>query len=84
MQRIVVLLPDPLGPRNPVTRPGWTSKLRSSTATTRPKRLVRSRISIIDGQFSEASHSSATTSGAAASTSTCTISSFSVSVSSWR
>ena len=33
MHRIVVLLPDPLGPRNPVTLPGTTSKLRSSTAT---------------------------------------------------
>ena len=28
MQRIVVLLPDPLGPRKPVTRPGSTSKLQ--------------------------------------------------------
>ena len=25
--RIVVVLPAPLGPRNPVTRPGWTVKL---------------------------------------------------------
>ena len=47
MQRIVVLLPEPFGPRNPVTRPGWTSKLRLSTATVLPKRLVISRISII-------------------------------------
>ena len=46
MQRIVVLLPDPLGPRNPVTLPGWTSKLRSSTARVRPNRLVMLRISI--------------------------------------
>ena len=47
MQRIVVLLPDPFGPRKPVTRPGWTSKLRSSTATVLPNRLVRLRTSII-------------------------------------
>jgi hypothetical protein len=33
MQRIVVVLPDPLGPRNPVTRPGSTVTVRSSTAT---------------------------------------------------
>ena len=32
--RSVVVLPAPLGPRNPVTRPAATSKLRSSTATT--------------------------------------------------
>ena len=30
-----------------MTRPGWTSKLRLSTATVVPKRLVISRISII-------------------------------------
>ena len=41
MQRIVVLLPEPFGPRKPVTRPGCTSKLRSSTASTRPKRFVK-------------------------------------------
>ena len=46
MQRMVVLLPAPFGPRKPVTRPGLTSKLRSSTATTLPKRFVRLRISI--------------------------------------
>ena len=46
MHRIVVLLPDPLGPRKPVTRPGWTSKLRSSTATVLPNRLVSLRTSI--------------------------------------
>ena len=47
MQRIVVLLPDPFGPRKPVTRPGWTSKLRSSTATVFPNRFVRLRTSIM-------------------------------------
>ena len=46
MHRIVVLLPDPFGPRNPVTLPGTTSKLRSSTATILPNRLVRPRTSI--------------------------------------
>ena len=39
--RSVVVLPAPLGPRNPVTLPCSTSKLRLSTATTSPKRLVR-------------------------------------------
>src|SRR5665811_1808072 len=44
---IVVDLPEPFGPRNPVTRPGTTSKERSSTATTSPNRLVSPRASII-------------------------------------
>ena len=44
--RSVVVLPAPLGPRKPVIRPGSTSKLRSSTATKEPKRLVSPRISI--------------------------------------
>jgi hypothetical protein len=34
-------LPAPFGPRNPVTLPGATSKLTSSTAVTGPKRLPR-------------------------------------------
>src|SRR4029453_13794065 len=38
--RRVVVLPAPLGPRKPTTVPWSTSKLRSSTATTSPKRLV--------------------------------------------
>ena len=38
--RNVVLFPAPFGPRNPVTRPGRTSKLRSSTAVTARKRFV--------------------------------------------
>jgi hypothetical protein len=33
---MVVDFPEPLGPRNPVTTPGVTSKLRSSTATVEP------------------------------------------------
>ena len=49
MHRIVVLFPDPLGPRKPVTRPGLTSKLRSLTATVRPNRLVSPLTSIIPG-----------------------------------
>src|SRR5664279_1543656 len=39
--RRVVVLPAPFGPRNPVMLPSATSKLRLSTATTVPKRLVR-------------------------------------------
>src|SRR5882724_7255327 len=38
--RIVVVLPAPVGPRKPVTFPGWTAKLSPSTAVTGPKRLV--------------------------------------------
>ena len=38
--RSVVVLPAPLGPRKPVTDPGSTVKLRSSTARTVPKVLV--------------------------------------------
>jgi hypothetical protein len=38
--RIVVDLPDPLGPRNPVTAPAGTSKVKLSTAVVVPYRLV--------------------------------------------
>src|SRR3954454_21095911 len=41
MTRIVVVLPAPLGPRNPVTRPGWQAKLMSSTAVNDPYFRVR-------------------------------------------
>jgi hypothetical protein len=41
MQRIVVVLPDPLGPRKPVTPPGSMVTVRSSTATRLRYRLVR-------------------------------------------
>lgn len=44
--RIVVVFPAPLGPRNPVTRPAGTSKLRSSTARRDPNALVRPRVLI--------------------------------------
>ena len=40
MMRIVVDLPAPLGPRNPVTRPGRAVKLTSSTAVNSPYVLV--------------------------------------------
>ena len=46
IMRIVVDLPDPLGPRKPVTVPGRTSKDRSSTATTLPNRFESPRASI--------------------------------------
>ena len=36
MIRRVVDLPAPLGPRKPVTRPGWAVKLTSSTAVKAP------------------------------------------------
>src|SRR6185295_1563515 len=38
--RSVVVLPAPFGPRNPVTRPGWTWNDRLSTALTRLYCLV--------------------------------------------
>src|ERR1700734_2609859 len=45
--RIVVDLPEPFGPRNPVTVPGATSKVSESTAVIRPYRLVRDLTVII-------------------------------------
>jgi hypothetical protein len=47
IMRMVVVLPAPLGPRKPVTRPGVTVQVRSSTATARPKCLVNPRSSIM-------------------------------------
>ena len=41
--RSVVVLPEPFGPRKPVIVPRCTSKLRSSTAVTAPKRFVNPR-----------------------------------------
>src|SRR3954467_5939757 len=38
--RRVVVLPAPLGPRKPVTDPGWTVKESPSTARTEPKVLL--------------------------------------------
>src|SRR6478672_3202221 len=46
--RSVVLLPAPFGPRKPVTAPGRTSKLRSFTAATFPKRFDRPRTEIAE------------------------------------
>src|SRR5579859_1715720 len=46
IMRIVVDLPDPFGPRKPVTVPGRTSKLSRSTATVLPKRWVSPLASI--------------------------------------
>ena len=40
MIRMVVDLPAPLGPRKPVTRPGWAVKVTSSTAVKPPYVLV--------------------------------------------
>src|SRR5712664_1873387 len=37
----VVVLPEPLGPRNVINSPGSIGRLRSETATTSPKRLSR-------------------------------------------
>ncbi len=45
--RIVVDLPEPFGPRNPVTEPGCTVKLRLSTARTGPYFLLRPLASIM-------------------------------------
>ena len=46
--RIVVDLPAPFGPRNPVTVPaGPTVKVRSSTANVSPYRFVKPSISIM-------------------------------------
>ena len=41
MVRSVVDLPEPLGPRNPVTSPEFAQNARPSTATRSPKRFVR-------------------------------------------
>src|SRR5699024_5874138 len=39
--RIVVDLPAPFGPRKPWTSPGWTSRLRPSSARAEPQVLTR-------------------------------------------
>src|ERR1700733_8422068 len=49
---MVVDFPAPFGPRNPVTTPGFTTKLSPSTAALSPYRLVRPSISIICVLFS--------------------------------
>ena len=55
-QRIVVVLPEPLGPRKPVTRPGWMVTVRSSTATRAPYRLVRPASSITGSAWPAGRH----------------------------
>ena len=50
MIRMVVDFPAPLGPRNPVTRPGWAVKLTSSTAVKSPYVLVTDSM-VIMGWF---------------------------------
>src|SRR4051794_26136236 len=42
----MVVLPEPLGPRTPTTRPGAISKLTLSTARTAPKSLVSASTAI--------------------------------------
>src|SRR5215469_3735522 len=49
--RIVVDLPAPLGPRNPVTTPGRTVKVSPSTAVFDPYRFVSPRTSIMNTPF---------------------------------
>src|ERR1700744_2126910 len=48
MQRIVVVLPAPFGPRKPVTLPGSMPNVRSSTAVFSPYRFVRPSTSIMN------------------------------------
>src|SRR5258705_10916362 len=45
-KRIVVVLPDPFGPRNPNTEPRGTARSRESTARCRPNVLVKPTVSI--------------------------------------
>jgi hypothetical protein len=47
----VVDFPEPLGPKNPVTIPGSTTKLNPSTASLVPYRLLRFSTSIIGVAF---------------------------------
>src|ERR1700690_610663 len=48
MQRIVVVLPAPFGPRKPVTFPGSILNVRSSTAVFAPYRFASPRTSIME------------------------------------
>ena len=45
--RMVVVLPEPLGPMKPYTQPSGTVSERSSTAVTVPKHLVTLAISTV-------------------------------------
>jgi len=52
--RIVVVFPAPLLPTKPNTSPGWSWRLRSSTATRSPNRLVMpssSKRAPVTGEF---------------------------------
>src|SRR6187200_2969516 len=51
MTRMVVDLPAPFGPRNPVTRPGWAVKVTPSTARRPPYVLVSAVTSIMGSTF---------------------------------
>ena len=55
IMRIVVDLPDPFGPRNPVTTPGGTSNVRLSTAVVALYRFVRECAVIITTKGKDAS-----------------------------
>src|SRR6266581_6188184 len=46
-RRMVVDFPAPFGPRNPVMRPGASSKVRSLTAVTVPYRLVSASTAMV-------------------------------------
>jgi hypothetical protein len=79
---MVVDLPAPFGPTNPVTRPAATGKLRSSTARRSPYFLVRFETVIIGGRswrdgrlegMDEPAQSTATQSTATQSTATPTL-----------
>src|SRR6476620_5705365 len=52
MIRIVVVLPAPFGPRNPVTVPGWQTKSTSSTAVKPPYVLVSPSTLILEDSLS--------------------------------
>jgi hypothetical protein len=64
MQRIVVVLPAPFGPRKPVTLPGSMPNVKSSTATLSPYRFVSPRTSIMEtGPLQEPSREVVTAGG---------------------
>src|SRR5579859_1105137 len=49
--RIVVVLPEPLGPRNPNTSPRMTSRCKSLTATSFPNALVNRLVLIMQSDW---------------------------------
>src|SRR6478672_9341231 len=52
ISRMVVVFPAPFGPRKPVTMPGSTEHVRSSTARVAPKTFVSPANSIIAAMIS--------------------------------